>query len=513
MKVCVLLPSLDDHHVQSNGMAKLLPRTFPDLGTFSDQHNFQNHFISSRNFKEQIDAAVAQSYDFYFNFLRGTFDSSLQSLEASQYFEGLGLPWSGIPSSYLSTNKNDSNEEVNGSHVAADHHNCNHNVAVREHITGQHITCTVIQLADDGYLALPPVVYDANPVSMKDWKLLASFEPEAEIELLRKEKGASLVERIQNASIKAYRTFREENGGTGGASLGCKVHFRIRDHENEVFVVGADPQPASFSSTQSDMAVTRAFPGGHRALIDVAIANALLRSDHSVETINKLSDQYSGTADTYEAILVGESRVPAMMKLIVEKFDFSGVTFDIACGTGIFARVLKEPQGAEDPRHRVFGFDIAPGMLKICEKFGVYESVHLDSMEETLVNFQTYAETVDHVVCFTAIQLLRPEVLSLFLVLAFALTNKSITFTVNEVPERYNDYLESNDHAHMRSANHVKALEDFGVPAGWELVWKQKEFAWKTPQTGDDIYSVIYRYERVDERTTKDVLFVNGAKM
>ncbi|KAK4210598.1 hypothetical protein QBC37DRAFT_376842 [Rhypophila decipiens] len=506
MKVCVLLPCLDDHHVQSNGIAKPLPRSFPDLGAFSDQHDFQNHFISSRNFKGQIDAAVAQSYDFYFNFLGGAFDSGFRSLEASQYFEGLGLPWSGIPSSYLSTN-------MNGSHMAADHHNCSHNLAVREHITGQHITCTVIQLADDGYLALPPVVYNANHVSMKDWKLLASFEPEAEIELLRKEKGASLVEHIQKASIGAYQTFREENRGTGGANLGCKVHLRIRDHEKEVFVVGVDPQPASFSSTQSDLAITRAFPGGPRALIDVAMANALLRSDHSVETINKLSDQYSGTADTYEAILVGESRVPAMMKLIVEKFDFSGVTFDIACGTGIFARVLKESYGAEDPRHRVFGFDIAPGMLKICEKFGIYESVHLDSMEETLVNVQTYAETVDHVVCFTAIQLLRPEVLSLFLVLAFALTNKSITFTVNEVPERYNDYLESNDHAYMRSANHVKALEDFGVPAGWELVWKQKEFAWKTPQTGDDIYSVIYRYERVDEGTTKDVLFVNGAKM
>lgn len=112
----------------------------------------------------------------------------------------------------------------------------------------------------------------------------------------------------------------------------------------------------------------------------------------------------------------------------MDKFDFSGVTFDIACGTGVFARALKEKylatktNGAvpNSRRHTVFGFDIVPGMLKIC--IGIV------------------------------------------------------------------------------------------VPKGWELVWRHNEFVWATPQTGDDICSAIYKFERADEATRRDLVFTNREK-
>nr|BAV32143.1 hypothetical protein [Sordaria araneosa] len=501
MRVCVLLPSAQNV-VDGSDVSQLIAKTtFPDLGAFTDQHTFKNLFLGLDNWKSQIDAAVAEGYDFYFHFFGSTVDKPLWALEACRYFESLGLPWSGIPSGFFSFADQDKNlfcgnGMQNGSRPGE----------VRD------MTCTVIQLAEDGLIALPPMVHEITQHG-------EDIE-DSEFHVMRKQDDPALFERIQRASIDALLKSQ-----TGSGNACCTVAISVHK-DGTVVASNLDRQPAGFISSAepiapvgwkaADLAVTRAFPGGHRALIDVAMANKLLRGELSVETLNKLKDQYSGTAETYEAILVGESRVPAMMEMIVDKFDFSGVIFDLACGTGIFARALRakypaaKANGAvpKDSHHRVFGFDIAPGMLKICTDFGVYESVHIDSMEETLINLQQYAEAVDHVVCFTAIQLLRPETLSLFLVLAFALTNKSITFTVNEVPERYNSYLAEKDHAHMRSANHVKALEDFGVPNGWELVWRHREFAWTTPQTGDDIYSVIYRFERVDEATRGDLLFV-----
>ncbi|KAM7200684.1 hypothetical protein V8F20_005186 [Naviculisporaceae sp. PSN 640] len=486
MKVCVLLPSVDNLVDGSDVSQLITTTTFPDLGAFTDEHTFKTLFLDPNNFKSQIDAAVVEDYDFFFSFLRGT-----SGLEAWKYFESLGLPSSGIPSScFLTDGKNKNrccdNAVKNGASVAE----------------GRDMTCAVIRLAENGFLALPPVVCN-------------------QLQLLRKEDDPSLFERIQQAAINALL-----KDSLASQPMGCTVDVRVQA-DGTVVVLAIDPQPAGFiSSAESeppvglkagDVAVAQAFPGGHRALINVAMANKLLRSELSVETLSKLKKQYDTTAEVYEAILVGESRVPAMMEMIVDKFDFTGVTFDIACGSGIFARALKKKYPAamgngavQDIRHRVLGFDIAPGMLKICTDFDVYESVHFDTMEETLVNFQQYADRVDHVVCFTAIQLLRPEALSLFLVLAFALTNKSITLTVNEVPESYNKFFEDVDYAFLRATNHVKALEDFGVPKGWELVWKQREFAWTTPQTGDDIYSVIYRFERVDEATRADFLFTKG---
>jgi hypothetical protein len=55
----------------------------------------------------QIDAVVAEGFDFYFNFIWGTHEDSVAGIDASRYFESLDLPSVGIRSYERERSKND----------------------------------------------------------------------------------------------------------------------------------------------------------------------------------------------------------------------------------------------------------------------------------------------------------------------------------------------------------------------------------------------------------------------
>lgn len=77
------------------------------LGAFTDQYTFEYRFITKAAAKQEIDAIVAEGFDFFFNFLRGTLDDPVAGALESQYFESLGLPSCGVRSWERLTSKND----------------------------------------------------------------------------------------------------------------------------------------------------------------------------------------------------------------------------------------------------------------------------------------------------------------------------------------------------------------------------------------------------------------------
>ncbi|KAG8425613.1 hypothetical protein J3458_002296 [Metarhizium acridum] len=76
-------------------------------GLFTSQHEFEYRFIHKDKAQQEIDAAVAEGFDFYINFLWGTLDDPVAGVLASRYFESLGLPSCGVRSWERSKTKND----------------------------------------------------------------------------------------------------------------------------------------------------------------------------------------------------------------------------------------------------------------------------------------------------------------------------------------------------------------------------------------------------------------------
>jgi hypothetical protein len=109
-----------------------------------------------------------------------------------------------------------------------------------------------------------------------------------------------------------------------------------------------------------------------------------------------------------------------------------------------------------------------------------------------------YAKGVDHVVCLSALHFLRPELFSFALVLFFARANKSITISVDEIPDTYNENLDKIGYAYMHSTNHISSIEAFGEPPGWKLTRSERSFSWTSHATGDDVYTTYFRFDRID---------------
>lgn len=91
MRICVL------HSAEDSGdSVEDSQDLWPDVGVYAPRHSVENKYIKKTTAKEQIDAAAAEGYDIYFQFLWGTHDDTVSGVDAIKYFESLNLPSSGI---------------------------------------------------------------------------------------------------------------------------------------------------------------------------------------------------------------------------------------------------------------------------------------------------------------------------------------------------------------------------------------------------------------------------------
>ncbi|GAB0136379.1 hypothetical protein EsDP_00004680 [Epichloe bromicola] len=103
MRICVFQSSYEG----SGSVLQDIDDVPSQPGAFTSQHKFETRFIHKDKAQQEIDAAVAEGFDFYFNFLWGTLDDPVAGVIASRYFESLGLPSCGIRSWERSKTKND----------------------------------------------------------------------------------------------------------------------------------------------------------------------------------------------------------------------------------------------------------------------------------------------------------------------------------------------------------------------------------------------------------------------
>ena len=63
-----------------------------DPSMFTNQHTFEHRMIHKSRARQQIDAAVAEKFDFYLSFMWGLHEDAVAGIEAARYFEPLNVP-------------------------------------------------------------------------------------------------------------------------------------------------------------------------------------------------------------------------------------------------------------------------------------------------------------------------------------------------------------------------------------------------------------------------------------
>ncbi|KAK6511078.1 hypothetical protein TWF506_010159 [Arthrobotrys conoides] len=499
MRICAFQSSYED----SDFTLRDIDASNVELDNLTPQHTIKSVFVHKTTAEEEINAAVAEGYDLYINLMRGTSDGQIAGIEETRYLESLALRTIGIKTQQPKTLKKEfaaSGCRYGGITVSEAENLLSlggEETKDKDCFKDDFYTVTVIEIGD-GCVALNPCV--CGPPNAPNQKFPASESTvslQPSLHSPEQNSTSKLFERLQSVAVEAFHA-----SSSKGNRMGCDVDIRVQANE-EIVVLEVKPLPAPFLPGRSsqDLAA-KDFPGGYPALINIFISNQTLC--HPIrEVIGKVADVYDKLVVKYDTWGASHSEMQAGTYKSIDGFDFSGTCFDLACGTGVFGRALAKSKTTRGDTSvsRIMGFDISPGMAEVCRKSGHYDLVHLDPMQTCLINHRLYHDgDIDHIVCFSGCHFLSEEEFSFVLALCFILAKKSITFSVDEITDTYNEAIAKRGMSFAHSINHIANMKAFGVPKGWRLARHHRQFSWTSPTTqNDDIYTNYFRFEKIED--------------
>ncbi|KAF3310791.1 hypothetical protein TWF173_009268 [Orbilia oligospora] len=400
-------------------------------------------------------------------------------------------------------------------------------LVVQEYISGWDHSVVVIEVGDCP-VALNPERY-AYPQGFKPYEDFLTFEikfhDETRVTLLDYEEDPVLFKKLQEVAIQAWNANR-----MAGQSWG-NVDIRVPPPgHGEPVALEVNPMPAVFlppPNDWEDLAVRLSFPGGHPALINTLIASQMLRRRAREPTSKIVGEVYDNLSSKYDEILhsAANPQYGDFFGMAIARIGKSGGTIlDVGSGTGLFGRALRQktqqitpPESESDsgsdneaqklslesrpklPRECIItGIELSKGMAEMCQKTGVYNKVHIGPAQSLITSIGSF----DHIVSFSVLYFLTPEDFTMTMVRAFQLARKSLTVGLDEIPESYtNKLIEMGPpHSHMIGHNHLPIMEKMFCdtpPAGWKLVDKHRQWGWKSPIAGSEVYVTLYSFERL----------------
>jgi SAM-dependent methyltransferase len=207
------------------------------------------------------------------------------------------------------------------------------------------------------------------------------------------------------------------------------------------------------------------------------------------------------------------STAEKVISSLVSRFHFKGSLLDLACGTGVFGRLIRKYQKSgtsngigngivyhdeniNGTHDRHVGVDISPEMAQASEEAG-YDQCYVGPIQEVIPRI---SEKFDHIVCYQAIHFVNTFELSLVLSRCFQLALKSVTIGIDEIPNEYNKRIRllKPPANLMTSINHIQEIRNFGVPRGWKLTLEERHFGWTSPNSGVEVYTTVFHYERLN---------------
>ncbi|KAB8073663.1 hypothetical protein BDV29DRAFT_157426 [Aspergillus leporis] len=464
MRICVL------QSAPSEGQ-ELAGELTADPSRFTDQHTFEHRWIRKDTAAEQIDAAVDEGFDFYFNFMWGQHEDEVAGIDACRYLECLGLPSIGQRSQILERNKNDFyelaralgapkvpgisehplfvrpassyakkptsktplcrnhdelleclkylNEALKPSRIIAkrftpatstiiDGIHIHDDVAVQEYVQGWRYSVVVIEVGDFPVPLTPEkYVYSSGLIPHEEsLGFFVNFQRDKRITLLNRKVVPELFAKLQEIAVQAFRA-----NHMAGQSW-CSVDIRV-PATGEPIVIHVHPMPYLFRSPDhewEDHAVRKAFPGGHRALINVLIASYQIYRQAEIDRQGMIASTYSSFGKQYNHAL-NSHEASGIYKKILSLVDLSGSCLDLGSGTGALGRLfsaeknrkqqqrvppssnLSSPEGSTS-RSASTDSVIFKGTTDYCRQIDAYSEVSQGSIQTVLSSLGPY----DHIV-------------------------------------------------------------------------------------------------------------------
>ncbi|OJJ36325.1 hypothetical protein ASPWEDRAFT_169853 [Aspergillus wentii DTO 134E9] len=390
MRICVLQSAYPDNH----SIAQHDPGADPSR--FTDEHTFEHRWIHKTTAKEQIDAAIAENFDFYFNFMWGQYEDDVAGIEACQYFEKFGLPAAGVWSEVLLRTKNDFYRDARGlgtprvpgisnypffvnpstgcSKYQQSPRTWTHSVdgipipddvVVQEFIQGWDHSVVIVEIGNTPVpLAPERYIYpsDFNPHTgflTFDTK----FHHDTSVEILNRKDDPALFEKLQATAIEAFYTNKSSGKGW------CNVDIRVPTTGDPV-VIEVNPMPSVFlpeDNEWEDKCIWECFPGGQRALIDTLISTSLLQRGETA------SEQYGLSFEEYDTIIQSVDTKSICEKIL--SHGSSGTVLELGSGNGYFGRAMQEFLSQEQSIS-VTGIESSHDMVERCRETGAYSTVY-----------------------------------------------------------------------------------------------------------------------------------------
>ena len=205
------------------------------------------------------------------------------------------------------------------------------------------------------------------------------------------------------------------------------------------------------------------FPGGHSAVIDILIETTLEQHSQRAKALwEEIAASYDKFAPQYDQAMEDPDaggRHTGSLSRLMGAHKFTGTVLGLSCSTGVFPRLWHTEAGESDrfTECTFHGVDISTEMIKIAQLNGIplYEKVHIGPIQEVL---PTLKEEFDHILAFGELYILTPTQLSAVLSRMFQLETKSITFTIDQVPDAYNEGARKHGFSHMAGVPTIPRL-------------------------------------------------------
>lgn len=406
MRICILQSAYPKNHAlcDFDGGA--------DPSRYTDQHTFEHCWIQKDTAKEQIDAAVAKHFDFYFNFMWGQHEDEVAGIEACQYFESFRLPAIGLRSEVLQRNKKsfiqnaralgaprvpgsaryplfvkpasscasqfisekslcqtqdellaslkNLNEALEPGRKTAGHSieakstvvdgiPIPDDIVVQQYVSGWDYSVVVIEVGDCP-VPLAPEKY-VYPEGFAPYDDFLRFDVK-----FHADTGIELLSQEENkelfCTLQAVAVQAWHANQMAGQSW-CNVDIRV-PIDGEPTVIEVNPMPAVFLPSHDP---------SHDEFEDLAVRNCFPGGHRALVNVliashltwrqdsrqAAVASTYDGFSKSYDELIASTSRLPEIYNGIAAENDFSGSCLELGSGTGLFGRLLGQWQQSTPP--------------------------------------------------------------------------------------------------------------------------------------------------------------------
>lgn len=362
-------------------------------------------------------------------------------------------------------------------------------VITQDFIIGTEVSVIVLEMGHEA-VALTPLEY-IFPPNTPDHEAFLTYENKWEavdkgIIKYALVKDQPRLSKIQHAAVTAFKAL-----DIPGAAW-ARVDLRVEKNTNDVYVLEINPIPVIFypvgNTFGDDLVVEETFPGRQAALFDVLVATKQMQMNKFDVECKTAAKIYNNWGAKYDEWIATQNQFKSQ-EHIARTFDFNGTVLDLACGSGMFGRLLHE----NGQSSKMSGIDLSTELTTLpAIKEHYQQPISIGPLQELIMAASDY----DHIVCFGALHFLNGVTFNAVLARMFMLARKSVTFCVDDLSPDYIEAFAKYADGAWSNTNHIERLERFGVPKGWTRVYYEKWPLYFSVHLGFEVFGYVTRFEK-----------------